>query len=208
MIHGNTSAGRASLDALDQATAALGEARTDVEALELSENMAGDQRAIHLDVIPDARSLVPALERATAAAGFTGCSARGRLGPLVRVGNPAVGDPIAALTQNRVSSGQLRRQPTSFFQANRFLLPHLVVTVLDAVLPDDRVLDLYAGVGLVLRSARRSRSWRDHCRGGGSEQRRGSERERRVLCVRDSGDPGTGRRPCGDAGAGYGHDHR
>ena len=138
----------ASLDAVDQATAALGEARTDVEALELSENMAGDQRAIHLDVIPDARSLVPALERATAAAGLTGCSARGRLGPLVRVGNPAVGDSIAALTQNRVSSGQLRRQPTSFFQANRFLLPHLVVTVLDAVLPDDRVLDLYAGVGL------------------------------------------------------------
>jgi 23S rRNA (uracil1939-C5)-methyltransferase len=137
-----------SLDAVGQATTALGEARTDVEALELSENIAGDQRAIHLDVIPDARSLVPAIERATAAAGLTGCSARGRLGPLVRVGNPAVGDSIAALTQNRASSGQLRRQPTSFFQANRFLLPQLVVTVLDAVLPDDRVLDLYAGVGL------------------------------------------------------------
>jgi 23S rRNA (uracil1939-C5)-methyltransferase len=137
-----------SLSAVDQAVAALGDARGDVEALDLSENIAADQRGIHLDVIPDARSLAPALERVTAAAGLTGCSARGRVGPMIRVGNPAVADPVAVLTQNRASSGHLRRQPTSFFQANRFLLPQLVVTVLDGVLPADRILDLYAGVGL------------------------------------------------------------
>jgi tRNA/tmRNA/rRNA uracil-C5-methylase (TrmA/RlmC/RlmD family) len=47
-----------------------------------------------------------------------------------------------------VGKGELRRRPSSFFQGNRFLLPRLVTTVLDAVPPEGDVLDLYAGVGL------------------------------------------------------------
>lgn len=137
-----------SMDAIDAALSALGDVRADVVSLELSENMAADERAMHLDVLPDARTLEAALSRAVDAAGLTGCTARGQLGPLVRLRDPAVADPIAALTHRRAESGRLQRQPASFFQANRFLLPDLVVTVLDATPPGHSVLDLYAGVGL------------------------------------------------------------
>lgn len=137
-----------SIAAIDAALAALGNARADVASLELSENLAGDERAFNLDVVPDARALAPALTRAVTAAGLTGCAARGRVGPLVRAGDPAVADPLAALTHGRAVSGQLRRQPASFFQANRFLLPDLVVAVLEATQSGGSVLDLYAGVGL------------------------------------------------------------
>jgi tRNA/tmRNA/rRNA uracil-C5-methylase (TrmA/RlmC/RlmD family) len=47
-----------------------------------------------------------------------------------------------------VASGQLGRQPASFFQGNRFLLSELVTTVLDATPAGGSVIDLYAGVGL------------------------------------------------------------
>jgi tRNA/tmRNA/rRNA uracil-C5-methylase (TrmA/RlmC/RlmD family) len=137
-----------SMDAIDAALATLGDARGDVASLELSENMAADERAFHLDVIRDARELVPALTHVITAAGLTGCTARGRTGTLVRAGDPGVADPLAALTQGRAESGHLRRHPTSFFQGNRFLLPDLVVAVLDATPSGGRILDLYAGVGL------------------------------------------------------------
>lgn len=136
------------MDAIDAALSALGDARADVTSLELSENMAADERALHLDVLPDARTLEPALTRAIDAAGLTGCTARGQLGPLLRLRDPAVADPLAALTRGRADSGRLQRQPASFFQANRFLISDLVVTVLDATPPGQSVLDLYAGVGL------------------------------------------------------------
>jgi 23S rRNA (uracil1939-C5)-methyltransferase len=138
----------ASLDAMAIALSALGEGRAEVEALELSENLTGDQRAFHFDLVADARALEPALALAAGAAGLTGCTARGRVGPLVRIGDPAVADPLRTLTRDRSKSGELRRQPTSFFQANRFLLPDVVVAVLDQVPSGGRVLDLYAGVGL------------------------------------------------------------
>ena len=137
-----------SMAAIEAALAALQDARAGIASLELSENVAADERAFHLDVIPDARELEPALARAISAAGLTGCTARGRVGPLVRVGDPAVADPLAALTHGRAASGCLRRQPASFFQGNRFLLPDLVVAVLDATPSSGRIVDLYAGVGL------------------------------------------------------------
>jgi tRNA/tmRNA/rRNA uracil-C5-methylase (TrmA/RlmC/RlmD family) len=137
-----------SMDAIDAALSALGDARADVTSLELSENMAATERALHFDVLTDARTLEPALTRAIDAAGLTGCTARGPMGPLLRLRDPAVADPLAALTHGRAGSGRLQRQPASFFQANRFLLSDLVVMVLDATPPGHRVLDLYAGVGL------------------------------------------------------------
>jgi 23S rRNA (uracil1939-C5)-methyltransferase len=137
-----------SVDAIDRAIGALEDSRAAVRTLELSENIAADQRALHFDVVPDARSLEPALVRVVASAGLTGATARGQVGPLVRVGEPAVGDPLSDLTGDPSAAGELRRQPTSFFQANRFLLRELVGTVVDAVPRSGRVLDLYAGVGL------------------------------------------------------------
>ena len=136
------------MDSIDRTLEALGDARDAVISLELSENIPADERALHFDVVPDAQTMEPALGRAIEGAQLTGCTARGHLGPFVRAGNPSVSDPLATLTSGRVSTGNLRRQPASFFQGNRFLLPDLVVCVLDAVPAAGSVLDLYAGVGL------------------------------------------------------------
>jgi 23S rRNA (uracil1939-C5)-methyltransferase len=138
----------AAIDAVDAALAALGEARSAVTSLELTENISSDERALHFDVTPEAPSIEPSLARAVEAAKLSGCTARGQLGPLVRVGRPTVFDPLSTLTQGRAIAGQLGRQPASFFQGNRFLLPDLVATVLDAAPAEGTVLDLYAGVGL------------------------------------------------------------
>lgn len=136
------------MDAIDAALAALGEARSAVAALELSENIPSSERAVHFDVVPEAGSLQASLERAVDAAGLIGCTARGQLGPMIGIGRPTVADSLATLTSGRAASGQLSRQPASFFQGNRFLLPQLVLSVLDAVPSGEAVLDLYAGVGL------------------------------------------------------------
>ncbi len=139
---------RGAMDAVDRTLAALGDHRAGVTSLELSENIAADERAVHFDVVPDARTLEPMLARAVNAGALTGCTARGQVGPFVRVGNPVVVDPLSTLTRGRVSTGGLRRQPASFFQGNRFLLPDLVVTVLESTPANTSVLDLYAGAGL------------------------------------------------------------
>ncbi len=136
------------MDAVEAALSALGEARSSVTSLELSENIAADERAIHFDITSEAPSVESSLARSVDAAGLTGCTARGHLGPFVRVGRPTVFDPLSTLTKQRASAGRLGRQPASFFQGNRFLLPELVTTVLDATPSDGSVLDLYAGVGL------------------------------------------------------------
>jgi 23S rRNA (uracil1939-C5)-methyltransferase len=96
----------------------------------------------------DAQTIEPALVRAVDEAKLSGCTARGHFGPLVRVGKPAVSDPLSTLTHGLVTTGSVVRQPASFFQGNRFLLPDLVVSVLDATPAGHSVLDLYAGVGL------------------------------------------------------------
>jgi 23S rRNA (uracil1939-C5)-methyltransferase len=136
------------MDAVEAALSALGEARSAVTSLELSENIASDERALHFDTTPEAPSIESSLARVVDAARLTGCTARGQLGPLVRVGRPTVFDPLSTLTNGCVASGQLGRQPASFFQGNRFLLPELVTAVLDATPADGSVVDLYAGVGL------------------------------------------------------------
>ena len=131
--------------------------RADVGSLELSENMAGDERAFHLDIAPDARALEPALTRAVTAARLTGCTARGRVGPLVRAGDPAVADPLCRFDSTaapyRASSGDNRRRSS---RAIAFCCRILVVAVLDATAASGSVLDLYAGVGSLLRGARRN----------------------------------------------------
>lgn len=137
----------AAIDAVETAMSALGDHGVKVAALEFSENLAGDQRALHLDLTEE-RAVQDALTGVVTAAGLTGVTARGRFGPMVRAGSPTVGDSLASLTGNRAAAGELRRHPTSFFQANRFLLPQVVLAVVEAVPPGGDVLDLYAGVGL------------------------------------------------------------
>jgi 23S rRNA (uracil1939-C5)-methyltransferase len=127
---------------------ALGGASADVVSIEVSENVAATERAIHLEVRTPGTIPAAALASAVAAAGLTGCSARSSQGAFARAGDPAVSDPLDALTAGRAAGGTLRRHAASFFQANRFLLPGLVSHVLDLVPSDGDVLDLYAGVGL------------------------------------------------------------
>ena len=134
----------ASLEAVEAAVASLAAQGAEVIGVELAENIAGDQRALHLAVRELPRG--DALERAAAAAGLTGCTARAMDEKAASAGDPIVSDPISALTGGR-GTGSLRRHPDAFFQGNRFLVPGLVAAVLEAV-PAGDVLDLYAGVGL------------------------------------------------------------
>lgn len=119
-----------------------------VASLEISENMAADQRAVHVEPAAGSSVTEMILEQAARCEGITGCTARSAGGPLLTAGVPTVWDPLAVLTCGRAGAGELHRHPESFFQANRYLLPELVGAVLDAVPAEGDVLDLYAGVGL------------------------------------------------------------
>lgn len=136
------------VDAVEQVVSVLSGAAVHATTVVVSENVPADERAMHIDLAEDARSAGDVLGEAVMAAGLAGVSARGPVGPLVRVADPAVGDTLLRLTAGRASDGQVRRRPTSFFQGNRFLLAPLVTAVLDAVPAKGTVLDLYAGVGL------------------------------------------------------------
>jgi 23S rRNA (uracil1939-C5)-methyltransferase len=118
-----------------------------IASVELSENIVADQRVLHLEAASEKLITSQVLEAAMSGGTLTGCSAL-VAGRLLTVGTPFVSDPLAVLSGGRAGSGVLRRHADAFFQANRFLLPELVGEVLDSVLPDGDVLDLYAGVGL------------------------------------------------------------
>jgi 23S rRNA (uracil1939-C5)-methyltransferase len=111
----------AALEAIGAAVGALEHDGAHATSVELAENIAGNQRALSIEVGGGRRVLV---------------------------GESSVADPLEVLTRGRVTGAELHRHPESFFQANRFLVPDLVSAVLDAVAPDGPVLDLYAGVGL------------------------------------------------------------
>jgi 23S rRNA (uracil1939-C5)-methyltransferase len=137
------------LSAVTAALAALSAAQgPTVMAVEITENIAGDQRAIHFDLAPGETVSGHQLAAVVAAAGVIGCTARTADGVLVSAGDARVSDSVPVLTGGRARDGVLQRSPESFFQANRYLLPHLVMSVLDSVGTDGTVLDLYAGVGL------------------------------------------------------------
>lgn len=158
-----------SVDAVEAAVASLAAQGVAVVSVELSENIAADQRAMHFELSHSRspgngrvgvghrgstgerpgtqRVLVNAFERAILAAGLTGCTARGADRAFQTVGDPIVSDPLSVLSGGGAMEGALRRHPEAFFQANRYLIGRLVGSVLDSV-PPGSVLDLYAGVGL------------------------------------------------------------
>lgn len=118
-----------------------------ISSVELTENIAADQRVLHLELAAGAVLSMRVLEAAMRGGALAGCTAAAQ-DQRSSVGSPVVGDSLQELTGGRAGSGVLRRHAESFFQANRYLLPPLVGNVLDSVLPDGDVLDLYAGVGL------------------------------------------------------------
>ena len=110
-----------------------------VAEVELSENVAAAERAVHLTLTPDADP--SRLTAATNVAGLTGatCAPANHPRTMELWGTPFVTD--------RVRGAMLTRHARSFFQGNRFLLDGLVDHVTDAV-DSAPMLDLYAGVGL------------------------------------------------------------
>jgi 23S rRNA (uracil1939-C5)-methyltransferase len=116
-------------------------------SIAITENIAGDHRAAHLELAR--RPGTDVLERATIAAALRGVSARDcQTGETLTIGEPLVVEPLETLTGGRATDGVLHRHAESFFQGNRYLLPQLVMAVADLVPRGGDVLDLYAGVGL------------------------------------------------------------
>jgi 23S rRNA (uracil1939-C5)-methyltransferase len=125
------------------------DARGALASIAITENIAGTERAAHLELSPRAAVSADALQHAAAEAGLVGVSAADPAsGQPVTAGTPIVSDPLSAVTSGRVTDGTLRRHAESFFQGNRFLLGALVDAVADAVPGSGEAVDLYAGVGL------------------------------------------------------------
>jgi 23S rRNA (uracil1939-C5)-methyltransferase len=122
--------------------------RIALEGIEVSENLAGDERALHL--LEDRQRSRPGRTAPPAAGlvdGVTGVSVShgGKLKTLA--GTPQVGDAVAAIIGGAAPGPMLRRHAASFFQGNRYLLGAFGSAVVGAV-PEGPAVDLYAGVGL------------------------------------------------------------
>jgi 23S rRNA (uracil1939-C5)-methyltransferase len=133
----------ATCDSLDRLAEALRSAHvTSVTDLELSENVAASERVIHLAtaaILPPA--VLDAVAGSTQLSGLT--DGRHIVGAVHVVDEVPVG----------AATIRLRRHVLAFFQGNRFLLRDLVGCVASMVRPGDRVVDLYAGVGLFAAAA-------------------------------------------------------
>jgi 23S rRNA (uracil1939-C5)-methyltransferase len=137
----------AALHATRAAVESLARSGQAVSSVELTENLTGTERALHITANGTALTdnMLDQALQAGALTGITGTSAEGTRRT---AGVPVVTDTLDALTGGRAQGGILERHVESFFQANRFLLPELVGAVIDAISPGGDVLDLYAGVGL------------------------------------------------------------
>jgi len=115
----------------------------DVTAIEIAENISGDERACHIEMSEGGEWKTCA----SLAGGLAGLSVRvGDHGTTYTVaGTPAVHDVIEV---GEGTSVRLRRGARAFFQGNRFLVSRLVREVADRV-TSGPVVDLYAGGGLI-----------------------------------------------------------
>jgi tRNA/tmRNA/rRNA uracil-C5-methylase (TrmA/RlmC/RlmD family) len=113
-------------------------------AIEMAENITGDERACHLELHSGAEPHA----YASAGEGLTGLSAQRADRPAVVCisGTPVVTDAIK-VDDDASHVLSLSRAVRAFFQGNRFLVETLVRRVVQLV-PRAPVTDLYAGVGL------------------------------------------------------------
>jgi tRNA/tmRNA/rRNA uracil-C5-methylase (TrmA/RlmC/RlmD family) len=114
-------------------------------AVEIAENVPGDQRACHLDL----HAGVDAAGFTVLSGGLIGLSAGRADRPDVETlaGTPSVTDVLSLGRGESSTTVTLKRGARVFFQGNRFLLEELVWHVGEAV-PAGPIVDLYAGVGL------------------------------------------------------------
>jgi 23S rRNA (uracil1939-C5)-methyltransferase len=122
-----------------------GENSTAVAAIEIAENITGQERACHLELHAGA----DATRFAVLADGLVGLSAQAtdRREVLTLAGTPVVGDALHVREDDSSSVLHLQRSVRAFFQGNRFLLERLVWRVA-ALVREGPVVDLYAGGGL------------------------------------------------------------
>jgi len=135
------------LDVLDRLAGALKrEQVSGVRSIELSENMPGDQRALHLELD---RAVDLSRVADLVGPGLTGLGYSGPFSSVAAVvsGSPVVSDRVVIGTDGGEHSMTLQRNVRAFFQGNRYLLPTLVGRVVSLV-DAGPVVDLYAGVGL------------------------------------------------------------
>jgi 23S rRNA (uracil1939-C5)-methyltransferase len=122
-----------------------------VAEIELSENCAADQRAIHLvlhrNTDPSRLGSLRAIPQITGISCGTVETSRA----LELSGTPIVRDIIRVASVSGPIEVTIARHAHAFFQGNRFLLAPLV-TAVSNVVPAGNVLDLYAGVGLFAAS--------------------------------------------------------
>lgn len=150
-------AGVAAVQQIAQALHGAGPESGDVPGIELAENIAGNERAVHVDLCDERQA--NRLERVGAVDGLTGLSWSLMSDSRTHIvaGNPYVLDELDILSLGVLSVTRLRRHVRAFFQGNRYLLLELVGRVL-SLAPEGPVVDLYAGVGLfavALASTRR-----------------------------------------------------
>ena len=121
----------------------------DVSDLDVSENVAASERAIHLTTTgPVAGTQLSALRDIGVVTGLSH-DVEGGHRHEVLYGTPYVTDTLT-IDSRPVA---LRRHVLAFFQANRFLLQHLVEHVCGRIDRNGTVVDLYAGVGVFAVSA-------------------------------------------------------
>lgn len=114
-----------------------------VREIELSENIAADERVIYLDAPATIDARV--LDRLAATDGVSGV--------VTLSGTSGSAHVTDRLLLRETTSVTLRRHVLAFFQGNRYLLNDLVIHVVDQVEPGSSVVDLYAGAGLFSVSA-------------------------------------------------------
>jgi 23S rRNA (uracil1939-C5)-methyltransferase len=116
-----------------------------VGAIEIAENVAGDERAGHLDLLAG----VDPSPYGVLSNGFVGLSAHvaDQHTPVVLSGSPVVTDIVSVRDDDSSTRLRLQRSARAFFQGNRYLLDRLVRHVIEQVSAGP-VVDLYAGGGL------------------------------------------------------------
>jgi len=122
-----------------------GEPRQQVGDIEIAENIDASERAVHLELVPDAdTSRLAAVAQVEGVAGAS-CAHPESARTMELFGSTTVTDQILG--------ARLERHVRSFFQGNRYLLAPFVEWVLRHV-GSGSLVDLYAGVGLFSLTAK------------------------------------------------------
>ena len=142
--------GQAAVDSVTALAAAIErDAPGAVASIAITENVAGSERAAHVELSPGARLDAALLARHGQAAGLRGVSGREEnTGQTLEAGTATVTDPLSTFIAAPAEGALLQRHAESFFQGKRYLIGALVGAVTESIPDDGEVVDLYAGVGL------------------------------------------------------------